>query len=313
MAKPAGAALREMIDTAAVGSIAALRGSPASRALQPKRHGGLALRADEFVAAVCELAAIDGSLGWVAAVVNAAAHEVDVRSPNAADDVWNADPHAVIATSGDTDGGSVRDGRLTGRWDAVVGAEFADWLLLSAHDGAACRVLVPRSTARIHPTDSPHGLQAAGICDVTVTEAAVDKGRIFASRRDDVAVVAGAGMAAAVVGTADGVWRQHVDQLRARLATSHGGQQVTDEVSAQLARAESDVDAARLQVATALERPDDIAAAARSFRQAVERARDAADRILSSGRHALDASNPVSRLWRDVHAGCRLADRLLDG
>jgi hypothetical protein len=50
-----------------------------------------------------------------------------------------------------------------------------------------------------------------------------------------------------------------------------------------------------------------------AFAQSVARARGAADRLLASGRHALDASDPVTDLWRDVHAGCRLAVGILDG
>jgi hypothetical protein len=35
--------------------------------------------------------------------------------------------------------------------------------------------------------------------------------------------------------------------------------------------------------------------------------------LLTSSRHALDASDPVTNRWRDVHAGSRLAGRILDG
>lgn len=308
-----GATVRDIVDAAAAGSAAALHGSAAGRILQPERYGGLALPADEFVAVVGELAVVDGSLGWCVAMVNAASREVGYLHRAAADEVWKADPHALIATSYQSDGGSIRSGVLTGHWEAVVGAEFADWMLLSARDGVSRRVLVPRGTARLEPVDSRAGLQLAGLCDVSVEEAPIDPGWILPTCHDDVAVVAGAGMAAAVVGTADGVWRKHVEQLRERLATSHGGQEVTDESSAQLARAASDIDAAKLQVVTALARPAGLAAATWAYGQAVERGRDAVDRILGSSRHALDASSPVTRMWRDVHAGCRLADQLLDG
>ena len=36
----------------------------------------------------------------------------------------------------------------------------------------------------------------------------------------------------------------------------------------------------------------------------------AADRLIANSRHGLNASDPVTALWRDVHAGCRLAVRL---
>ena len=307
-----GVTVPEIIDAAAAGSIAALHGSAAGRLLQPRHYGGLALPADEFVAAVGELAVANGSLGWFVAMVNAASNEVGQSHPSAADEVWKENPQALIATSHQADGGSIHGGVFTGRWEAVVAAEFADWLLLSAHDSGVHRVLVPRGMARLEPLQSPTGLHLAGICDVSVEEAPIDERWILPNCGDDDAVLAGAGVVAAVVGTADGVWREHVDQVRERLATSHGGSEVTDEAAAQLARAASDIDAAKLQAATVLERRDGLAAATWAYRQAVERACGAADLILGSSRHALDASSPVSRMWRDVHAGCRLADQFFD-
>jgi 3-hydroxy-9,10-secoandrosta-1,3,5(10)-triene-9,17-dione monooxygenase len=299
-------------DVVTTESIAALRGSVMGRALQPARYGGFELRVGDFIAAVFEVAVLDGSLAWLTAMFNAAAYEVSGFQRGAADEVWSAGRHALIATSYRVDGGVLRDGRLTGCWESVVGAEHADWLLLSAGNDVAHRVLVPRSAVSICPVTSPTGPSAAGTCDVTVSEVAIDERHVFRNRRDRVAVIAGAGMAAAVVGTADGVWRKNVDQTRTRLATSHGGHQVTDQAFAQLARAASDIDAAKLQVTTSLEHPDDAAAATWAYRQAVARARGAADRILGSSRHALDVSDPVSCLWRDVHAGCRLAVHVLD-
>jgi 3-hydroxy-9,10-secoandrosta-1,3,5(10)-triene-9,17-dione monooxygenase len=313
MAELTGLTLSELVDAVTAESIAALHRSVAVRALQPARYGGLALRDDEFVSLVCELAARDASLGWLTAMFNAAAYEVARLPEHTADEIWNADPNALVATSHRAEGGLTRDRRLTGRWESVVGAEYADWLLLSAGNGGACRVLVPRRGVRVDPIGSPTGLSAAGIGDVTVSELTVDERHVFSNERDgrdDVAVIAGAGMAAAVVGSADGVWRKHVDQVRAQLATSYGGEQVTDEASAQVARAASDIDAAKLQVASACELPGEVATWA--FQQAVARARGSADRLLGSSRHALDASDPVTSQWKDVHAGCRLAVRLLE-
>lgn len=305
-------AVGEILGAVTAESIATLHGSVIGRVLQPTRHGGFAVRPDEFVSVVGELAALDGSLGWLTAMLNAAAHEVTVLSENAADEVWNADPNALVATSYRAQDGTVQDRRLTGRWKSVIGAEYADWLLLPAMNNVACRVLVPRSGARIDPVGGQAGLNSAGICDVTVSESAVDEQHIFTSHPDRTAGITGAGIAAAVVGSADGLWRKHVDQVRARLATSYGGDAVANESPAQVAWTASDIDAAKIQVATSLQLTDDLAAAMPAYRQSVARARAAADRLLGSSRHALDASDPVTRLWRDVHAGSRLAAELLD-
>ncbi|MDH6196030.1 3-hydroxy-9,10-secoandrosta-1,3,5(10)-triene-9,17-dione monooxygenase [Mycobacterium frederiksbergense] len=306
-------AVRRILDAATPESLGALHGSVVGRILQPAQYGGFAAGADEFVLVVGELAAVDGSLGWLTAMCNAAADEVARLPAHAANEVWKSDPNALVATSYHAEGVFADDHRLTGRWTSVIGAEYANWLLLPATNGVACRVLVPRGSARIEPVDSQAGLPAAGVCDVTVSELAVDQRYIFTSRPERTAVVAGAGTAAAVVGSADGVWHKHVDQARTRLATSYGGDEVTVEAAAQVAWAASDIDAAKLQVTTSLQQPDDVAGAVLAHRQAVARARGAADRLLGSSRHALDASDPVTRLWRDVHAGARLAVQHLDG
>jgi 3-hydroxy-9,10-secoandrosta-1,3,5(10)-triene-9,17-dione monooxygenase len=296
-------AVAEMLDAVTVESLEALHGSMIGRLLQPARFGGYGAHAEEFVSVVFELAARDGSLGWLAAMFNVAAHEVAGLPENTADELWSADPHALIATSYRPADGRVDDHRLTGRWRSILGAGHADWLLLPAGD---CRVLVPRSSARVDPVPSQTGLTATGICDVTASELRVDEWQVLGGRHEREVALAGAGAAAAVVGSADGVWRQHVGQVRARLAASYGGDDVTNEAAAQVARAASDIDAARLQVTASLHlRDDDAVLWAR--RQAVARARDAADRLLGSSRHALDASDPATRMWKDVYAGSRLA------
>jgi 3-hydroxy-9,10-secoandrosta-1,3,5(10)-triene-9,17-dione monooxygenase len=292
------------------------------RMLQPNRYGGQAATADEFISAVCALATQDGSAGWLCAMFNAAAYEVAGLPDGVGDEIWSTDATALVA-AGYQRGQLVRDGpnrRLTGRWHAVAGVELADWLLLTADDDdARHRVLVPRSEAQIEPAPAQSGLSAAELCDVTVDGLPVADRRIFAAwlqPGDNIApaALAGAGAAAAVVGSAHGLWRNHVDQVRERLATSYGSDEVSDQTAStrQVARAASDIDAAQLQITASL--TDGPRAAAWAQRQAASRARDTADHLLgSSRRHALDASDPVTRFWQDVHTGCRLTLRLLDG
>jgi len=245
-----------------------------------------------FVSDVHELGAIDGALGWLAAVFNTASHELSSFPA--------ADPHATVTLAAQGDG-TVRRGKLTGRWQSVVGAEYAQWFLLPAKDS---RVLVPRSAVQLAPAPPRPALAAAGICEVAVGGQPVDD---YLIAPGGIGPLAATGAAAAVVGSADGVWRRHVGQVRARLATTYGGEDVTDDASAQVARAASDIDAARLQVLDSL-RADQV----RACRQAVGRARVAVDRLLAISKYALDAADPVTRQWQDVQAGCRLAERLFD-
>ena len=303
---------------------AALQDPGAWRMLQPTRYAGLAVGADDFVSVVSALAGLDGSVGWLTAMFNVAAYDIAGLPGGVADDVWGTAGKSLVAACYRPEGQLVRIGdgrRLTGRWRWVAGCELADWLLLTAADDSVpCRVLVPRREVHLEPVLAQNGLPAAGICDVTVSALPVPQQRIFQSARDraefepvdklPTPVVVGAGAAAAVVGSANGVWRTHVHQVRERLAASYGSEELS--ATAEVARAASDIDAAKLQLATSIHGAPRVAAWAQ--RQVAARARDAADRLLGSGRrHALDASDPVTRLWQDVHAGCRLTLRLLDG
>ena len=110
----------------------------------------------------------------------------------------------------------------------------------------------PAVSVRVEPADRAAGLRTAGVGEVIVDDLAVDDGRVFTGDRDT-GLIAGAGAAAAVVGSADGVWRKHVDQVRARLDVSYGGDEVTDEAAAEVARAASDIDAAKLQITGSLD------------------------------------------------------------
>lgn len=300
-------AVRAVVDAVTAEAVVAPRDSVAYRILQPARLGGAALPAQEFIAAIGEIAALDGFRSWLIAGYNAAAYEVAQLRGDAADEIWGADPAALVAASYRAEGNVDGDGRLSGHWRSVVGADAADWLLLST--SGARRVLLPRGAVRADPIGSA-GLDGAGVADVTVREAPVGGRHIFGGR-DSVFAVAGAGMAAAAVGAADGVWRKCVDQMRGRLATSYGGEQVTGAGAAQLARAASDIDAAKLQVVTSLEHDGEVAAATWACHQAVVRARDAADRLLTTGRYALAASDPVISQWRAVHTGAGIAARHL--
>ncbi|MGV0815589.1 hypothetical protein ABQF34_26875 [Mycolicibacterium boenickei] len=330
MAEPPGA---PGVDSgpSATESIALVRDSETSRLLQPARYGGRAVSAAEFVSAVADLAERDGSAGWLAAAVNTGAYQVARLDEPTAERVWGADPGALVAVCGDPAGqltGRRGQHRLTGHWESVTGAQIADWFLLSAQEDDSVRyVLVPREAVRVDGPVGLRGLHDAGIGDVTVSDAVVDDSTVFAHHDDNPSgtaefddvqpapgIVAGAGQAAAVVGAASGVWRAHVGQVRQRLATSYGSEDTTELTSSAVlvARAESDIDAARLQLTASLGAT--AADAAMAHRQAVTRVRNAADQLLSSGsRHALDTTDPVARLWLDVLAGYHLTIRRVGG
>ncbi|WP_124711878.1 hypothetical protein [Mycolicibacterium nivoides] len=335
MAEPPGAPGTDP-GVSAAESIAVLRDSESCRLLQPVRFGGRAASRSAsvvsgFIAAVADLAERDGSGGWFAAAVNTSAYRVASLGDAAAERVWGADTGALVAACEEPAGLLTAEAgqfRLTGRWESVTGALCADWLLLSALDGDSVRcVLLPRDTVRVDQQAGLRGLDAAGIGDVAVSDALVDTQAVFESPDDSscatgefddagppYGILAGVARTAAVVGAASGVWQAHVGQVRRRLATSYGSEDTTELTASAVlvAKAESDIDAARLQLVAALSA--DAAGAATALRQAVTRARNAADQLLSSGsRHALDATDPVARLWLDVLAGYRLTIRRIGG
>jgi 3-hydroxy-9,10-secoandrosta-1,3,5(10)-triene-9,17-dione monooxygenase len=314
---PAARVVREILGKLAAESNAVtarsldgLHGSLTGQAFKPAQYGGSETGTDEFVSNICELAALDGALGWLAAVFNATAYEVATLPPDVARAVWGSDPDAVVTAAHQGSGAVDSEQRLTGKWESVVGAEYADWLMLPLKNAVSRRILVRRDAARIEPIRHQAALQAAGVSDVTITDHIVGDSHV-ATRNQRAAAIAMAGVAAAVAGSADGVWRNHVEQMRARLATSYSGDELANAAPAQVARAASEIDAAKLQITGAVRRSD--TAATWAYRQAVARARAGADRLLGHSRHALDLADPVTRLWLDVQEGCRLAASFLDG
>ncbi|TQK30852.1 hypothetical protein [Arthrobacter sp. SLBN-53] len=268
--------------------------SMAHRLMQPAQYGGGGLTPGEFLCTVAELGTENASRGWVAAAYGLGAQTLP---PTEFDRVWSGRLDARV-TVGFGGSALVNGYRLSGRWPSVVGALEADWFLLGFEAG---RVLLPATAVRLHGGEHDGGLHGSGLADVDVTDADLTEAQVHPHRTDADGVLAAAAAAAAVIGSALGGWRRHVAALRARLAISHGGEELTDQAAAQIARTASDLDASQIQITTG-----GLAHHA-PYAQAIARARAAMDQLLASSRHALDVSDPVTIAWRDVHAGCRLA------
>lgn len=289
--------------------------APADRAAQAR----LLLDVVQQVAAAC------GSTGWVTAHSGAIPWVLDLFPPEARQHVrGERDVDPLIAFSAEA-GGTVTedpDGlRLDGRWSAVTGAAQASWLVVAARrrtDGEPGRVglaLVEASACRLEESVDSVGLTASGAQEVSASSIPL---AAFAwaetGQRTGDLVPVGAAVAMALVGAARGALDTHLEQTRARVALSHGGEDVTarDLSPARVARAASSLDAAAL----VLRGPADPDALPRDpFDDqlfAVERAAEAAGLVFSSVRgHALDNDDPVARLWRDVRVGAQHARALI--
>src|SRR5699024_3972183 len=162
--------------------------------LQPRRFGGEARPAAEFVAEVAALTARDGSAGWRCAMANAAAYTAGALPDHAGAQVWGGDTGARVAM-GLSPGGRLERGPLGGQWRDVAGADLADWFLLVAGDDL---VLAPRAEVTVTVPSAPAGLSGAGLAELRISDLSAADARVFPGRDDGAAVIGGAAATAAV-------------------------------------------------------------------------------------------------------------------
>lgn len=165
----------------------AMKDSGVFRLLQPQRYGGEECHPFSYFSLQAALSAFDMSSGWVQGVMGLVAFHLALFPPEAQDDVWRADPDALLASSYMPAGKAERvpgGFRLRGRWGYSSGADYADWLMLGAMvvlEGATPEhvvFLVPRADLQIHDTWHTIGLRATGSQDVTVDDCFIPEYRI---------------------------------------------------------------------------------------------------------------------------------------
>ncbi|WP_181407672.1 acyl-CoA dehydrogenase family protein [Nocardioides sambongensis] len=261
-----------------------------------------------------------GSTGWLTAHLGAASRLLDAFEKDVRADLIGPEGAAPPVAFTLEPGGRLtetEDGlRLDGRWTAVTGAAYAGHLILAARrrgfeaPGPLGVVLVPIESCRVAPAIDTIGLTAIGSLDVAVEGVAVPEEHwceVDGLPSTTTAPV-GAVVAMALVGAAHGALDTHVAQVAARVALSHGGEEVrTGDLSpTKVGRAASLLDAAALLLAGDVDTDPDGLPQDRLEHQvyAVNRSVQAAELVFSSMRtHALDADDPVARLWRDVRVG----------
>src|SRR5699024_6987810 len=109
--------------------------SGAIRMLQPRSHGGLEAHPREFAEAVMQLAASDGSTGWVAGIVGVHRWEMAMTDPRVQQEIWGEDqntwiasPYAPMGVARPVDGGYI----FKGHWQFSSGTDHCDWIFLGA-------------------------------------------------------------------------------------------------------------------------------------------------------------------------------------
>ncbi len=315
--------------------------------MQPRRYGGLESHPARFYEVVRELSGACGSTGWVASVVGVHPWQVALFAEAAQDDVWGESPETLVSSSyapmGRLTPASDDDGyRLTGRWSFSSGCDHADWALLGGLSTDKfgkpefVTLLVPRADFTVIDVWDPVGLRGTGSNDIVVEDVVVPAHRVL--RNAEHAKLSGPGQAvntgplyklpfgavftttitSPVVGTVGGCLETYVEAMRHRNRDSLGGGRFAEDQFAQvaLARAESEVDAAILQLDRNInelyahaeagrELPMELRLRTRRDQvRATERALEAVDILFkTAGGNSLRRGNPIERAWRDAHAG----------
>ena len=178
-------ALRRLPDE----TVADLKAAGLSRLCQPRRYGGAELPIDRAVRVVAATARGCASAAWICAIHSDHAIILGMFADEASEDVWGADPEAVISAGFFPAGGAERvDGgwRLSGKWGWVSGCDFADWLLLATVAPVRGEApehaffLVPASAAEIEDNWHVMGLRGTGSKNVVVEDCVVPDHRTLA-------------------------------------------------------------------------------------------------------------------------------------
>jgi indole-3-acetate monooxygenase len=170
--------------------VAALAAAGINRLMLPVELGGFTVSPRRHVDVVEQLAAVDGSTAWAAAIGFGTSVFAGYLPPDGAAEVF-ADPDqsnaAMFAPLGEV--AAARDGtlRLTGRWPFTSNCEQAAWIGLGARfpgEPAPRLAFVPRSDVTLHPTWDVVGLRATASKDTSVTDLEVHRPRTcsFADR-----------------------------------------------------------------------------------------------------------------------------------
>lgn len=161
-------------------NIASLRRAGSFKAIQSTRNGGFGLSMRAHLDTVATLAEGCGSTAWCAGVIQAHSWLLSHFPVEAQDDVYGADPDAVVAAVVAPRGRAevTRDGYLlTGFWPFASCNQGADWILLGAavidrNDTVIDEglVAVPTSAITRHDDWFVTGLAGTGSSSVSVEE-----------------------------------------------------------------------------------------------------------------------------------------------
>lgn len=162
------------------------------RVLQPKRFGGSELPFGTHMRIAAELGRGCASSAWVASVVAVHSWIVGMFPPEAQEEVWGADPDALVATSflpAGTKAERVGNGVVvSGRWKFSSGLDLCRWAiplvdLPPREPGGRSELglaLIPLSDCKIEDTWYASGLAGTGSNDFVAESLFVPEHRVIA-------------------------------------------------------------------------------------------------------------------------------------
>lgn len=116
-------------------TVADLKAAGLHRLCQPRRYGGAELPLDAAVDLITVLARGCAATAWVCAIYCDHSILLGRFDDAAADDVWGANPDALVSAGFLPSGTAQRvaDGwRISGKWGFASGCDYADWLLVGS-------------------------------------------------------------------------------------------------------------------------------------------------------------------------------------
>jgi alkylation response protein AidB-like acyl-CoA dehydrogenase len=158
------------------------------RLLLPRSLGGAELELADYLDVIHVISEADGSTGWCVSQGAVFANMAPALTPEAAQEIWGSDPHAVVATGPalEAEARAVDGGvRLTGRWHFSSGCLHANWLAamtpVQTQSGArlAAYALLPRSDAHIIESWDVRGMRGTGSHHYSVQDLFVPEPRLL--------------------------------------------------------------------------------------------------------------------------------------
>lgn len=321
-------------------TVAAMRDAGTFRVTRPARHGGGEASIRTHLDVSSAVAAIDGGAGWCTALWNGGNWIVSLFPEQAQDDVWGAEPDALISGTLMPSGPVERvpgGHRLSGEWTYASGIGHASWGLAAAVlDGGMAWTLVPREDFEVVDEWHVAGMRSTGSNRFVVRDAFVPDHRVLWLDRmvagDNVTSATAATFRAAFVpslvtmisGPLLGLGRAalaHVIEAAADKSiayTSFDRQRDSTAFQLLVAEAAAAVDSAELHAYRAADLLDRHAAEA-TYPSELLRARCRADAsvavrhvtraletlLYAHGSRGFADSSPLQRIWRDANVAAR--------